>query len=82
MTLEDTPKEAKLHGLAVSFSLRLSESSFLHFTLTLPKRGFGYFSSPQPRGKSNARYRGRFAYPSTEHVNYSKKPLQTARAGF
>ena len=46
--MKDTPKEAKLHGLAVSFSLRLSESSFLHFTLTLPKRGFGYFSSPSP----------------------------------
>jgi hypothetical protein len=26
--------------------------------------------------------RGGFARPSTEHPNYSKKPLQIARAGF
>ena len=44
-TLKDTPKEAKLHGrqcpLRASFRL-----SFLGFTLTRPKRGSGYFSSP------------------------------------
>ena len=34
------------------------------------------------RGKSNARHRGGFARPSTEHVDYSKMPLQIARAGF
>ena len=33
-------------------------------------------------GKDQARHRGGFARPSTEHPNYSKKPLQIARAGF
>ena len=33
-------------------------------------------------GKDHARHRGGFARPSTEQVNYSKMPLQIARAGF
>ena len=37
---------------------------------------------PFPRGKSNTRPRGGFARPSTEQMDYSKKPLQAARAGF
>ena len=49
------------------------------FSRRVPNAAAGYFSSPQPRGKSNARHRGRCACPSTEHPNYSKKPLQIAR---
>ena len=33
-------------------------------------------------GKDQARHHGGFARPSTERMNYSKMPLQIARAGF
>ena len=37
MTLKDTTKEAKLHGLAVSFLMRHPDDSFLSFHLTTPE---------------------------------------------
>ena len=39
MTFKDTSREAKLHGLAVSFFMRPDGYSFSRFTLTRPKRG-------------------------------------------
>ena len=39
-------KEAKLHGLAVSFYCVFQWSRFLSFPLTRPKRGGGYGCSP------------------------------------
>ena len=35
---------------------------------------------PFPRGKSNARHRGGFARPSTEHMNYSKTAVPKSSA--
>ena len=80
-TRKDASKEAKLHGRQCPLRASL-EAQLSHFLLTRPKRGGWLLSPPQPRGKSNARYRGSFAHPSTEQVNYSKMPLQIARAGF
>ena len=46
------------------------------FTRRVPNAAVSYFSSPQPRGKSNARHCGSFARPPTEHPNYSKSPCK------
>ena len=53
-THKDTTKEARLHGQQCLFIASLFESDSQVFLVTLPKRGFGYFSSPSPRGQSSA----------------------------
>ena len=47
-TCNDATKEAKLHGLAVSFYCVVTKRSFSGFHLTRPKRGGGYGCSPPP----------------------------------
>ncbi len=52
-TSEDTSKEAKLHGRQCPSSC-VFRLEFPRLSPDAPKRGYGYCSSPFPRGKSNA----------------------------
>ena len=62
-TSEDTPKEAKLHGRQCPLHAS-SEFEFPRLLLRrVPNAVIGYFSSPQPRGKSNAQHRGGLPAP-------------------
>ena len=62
--------------------LRLFVIGSQAFTRRVPNAAVGYCPSPQPRGKSNARHRGSFARPSTEHPNYSKSPCKRQERDF